>query len=535
MNYKPMNEGKGELYTPSLRGGIKENREELDAEILTQKNDVLEFLKIPKTLQEALPKSIDRERIKIDERHFNDWSRAFTELIKELVAEEGQQEKKGIGNISAILARLMELSVFDNPRMIRPKEEPPYICMTTRREDSAFDQKSLMIRKGTDGKLNYTCFVSRLTSVVNRLPKIESAGGNVTAWIEQLFADVNVHIGVEHSRPGGVSLEGGNPAQVEKISVSAQPSTKEQAFELFQALRLSQIFMRGIESEVERRTSKVLDTDWKRSRAYVTENETYLYDVIHEKALEAFKTFFETVQGKDLMRTIVDVNVILREGSMTPVIHYEQTEAILGQVWTVRKTLELDSVALGFHIPELRVESLELSPLPIYGRESTEHRRIELTEDQQCSIAIPFYPAMDEPHFGHHPKLGLLNALGKWFKTQKEQESKKERRENNLQEIEKYLTILGIEMDDLRGKTKSEQEILLKKKYRKLAREFHPDMNPDDLQAEEQMKKLAQANQFFFKEFGLDLLFNMNDGINSQDTSDDETEERSSERLRFIS
>ncbi|HAU66293.1 TPA: hypothetical protein DCW61_03030 [Candidatus Uhrbacteria bacterium] len=90
-------------------------------------------------------------------------------------------------------------------------------------------------------------------------------------------------------------------------------------------------------------------------------------------------------------------------------------------------------------------------------------------------------------------------------------------------------------MDDLRGKTKSEQEILLKKKYRKLAREFHPDMNPDDLQAEEQMKKLAQANQFFFKEFGLDLLFNMNDGINSQDTSDDETEERSSERLRFIS
>ena len=109
-----MNEGKGELYTPSLRGGIKENREELDAEILTQKNDVLEFLKIPKTLQEALPKSIDRERIKIDERHFNDWSRAFTELIKELVAEEGQQEKKGIGNISAILARLMELSVFDN-------------------------------------------------------------------------------------------------------------------------------------------------------------------------------------------------------------------------------------------------------------------------------------------------------------------------------------------------------------------------------------------------------------------------------------
>ena len=48
-----------------------------------------------------------------------------------------------------------------------------------------------------------------------------------------------------------------------------------------------------------------------------------------------------------------------------------------------------------------------------------------------------------------------------------------------------YYKILGV------GKNASEDEI--KKAYRKLARQYHPDRNPGDKQAEERFKEISQA------------------------------------------
>lgn len=536
MNYdKPMSEGRGKnSVSPPFMEGLREKHQEANFERREQKTSVLVFCEIPQTLQEALPKSTDKKRAQMDEKRFTARSKAFTELIKELAKEGGEQEKKGIGNISATLARLMELHVLDQPKMIRPKDETPYICLTTRRADTAFDQKSLILQRGSDGTLYYTCSVSRLTSVYNRLPVIESSGGDFTKWIKQLFVGLDVSVEVDHSRPGGVSLEGGYPAQIEKVNVSAKLSTKEEAFELFQALELSQIFMRGMESEVKHRTEKVLNTDWKRNRAYVVEGETYLYDVVHEKALEAFKAFFETTQGKQRIPDIVDVNVLLREDSMTPIIYVQQKEEILGQAWTFHKTLELKPIPLGFSIPELHIESLELSPLPVYGQESAKRQRVQLPRDQQPSIAVPFYAAMHEPSFDRRPKLELLHALGKWFKAQAGKESKRYHAEKNLQDIEKHLTTLGIRIDELHGKTRSEQEMFLKKTYRQLSRQYHPDFHPNDPNAESKMKELTQAKRFFFDEFGLDLLpSSYEEPLDIE--RDDEIHNTPSETLRLVS
>ena len=49
-----------------------------------------------------------------------------------------------------------------------------------------------------------------------------------------------------------------------------------------------------------------------------------------------------------------------------------------------------------------------------------------------------------------------------------------------------YYKILGV------GKNASEEEI--KKAYRKLARQYHPDRNPGDKQAEERFKEISQAH-----------------------------------------
>ncbi len=49
-----------------------------------------------------------------------------------------------------------------------------------------------------------------------------------------------------------------------------------------------------------------------------------------------------------------------------------------------------------------------------------------------------------------------------------------------------YYKVLGV------GKDASEEEI--KKAYRKLARRYHPDRNPDDKQAEERFKEISQAH-----------------------------------------
>ena len=49
-----------------------------------------------------------------------------------------------------------------------------------------------------------------------------------------------------------------------------------------------------------------------------------------------------------------------------------------------------------------------------------------------------------------------------------------------------YYKILGV------GKNASDAEI--KKAYRKLARQYHPDRNPGDKQAEERFKEISQAN-----------------------------------------
>src|SRR5438270_4544403 len=48
-----------------------------------------------------------------------------------------------------------------------------------------------------------------------------------------------------------------------------------------------------------------------------------------------------------------------------------------------------------------------------------------------------------------------------------------------------YYKILGV------GKNASEAEI--KKAYRKLARQYHPDRNPGDKKAEERFKEISQA------------------------------------------
>src|SRR5947208_8022105 len=49
-----------------------------------------------------------------------------------------------------------------------------------------------------------------------------------------------------------------------------------------------------------------------------------------------------------------------------------------------------------------------------------------------------------------------------------------------------YYKILGV------GKNASEEEI--KKAYRKLARQYHPDRNAGDKQAEERFKEISQAH-----------------------------------------
>ena len=50
-----------------------------------------------------------------------------------------------------------------------------------------------------------------------------------------------------------------------------------------------------------------------------------------------------------------------------------------------------------------------------------------------------------------------------------------------------YYKILGV------SKTASEQDI--KKAYRKLARKYHPDLNPNDKEAEKKFKAVNEANE----------------------------------------
>ena len=54
-------------------------------------------------------------------------------------------------------------------------------------------------------------------------------------------------------------------------------------------------------------------------------------------------------------------------------------------------------------------------------------------------------------------------------------------------EYKDYYKILGVSKDA------SEKEI--KKAFRRLARQYHPDVNPDDSQAEERFKEINEAHE----------------------------------------
>ena len=496
----------------------RENREKQN-----RRKELLKKLKIPITLQEAMPQHANRSIARLENESFQDLNSAFSDLIKELASVEDQREKKGKGGIAATLSRLMQMHVSSTPRVMRSKRESPYIYLTSRRFDSAFDQKTLILRREEDGSLRYTCFVSRLTSSYNRLPKVESSGGSLMKWIELFFEDLQVQSKVEHGRPGGVSLEGGYPAQVEKVQVSAKLSSKEQALELFQALQLSQIFMHAAESEVKSRTEKVLNTDWRRDRAYKIDSDTFLLDLIHEKAVQAFGTFFKTPEGESLLPSIVDVNVIVRKDSLTPVIVYQESSSFLGHVWSCDKTFELEPILLDIPIPELEIDALELSNLSEFTNRSQITHRIELPADQRISIAIPFYPAKSEPSLDGGPKRNLDKVLGKWIREQQARQKEKfrqESREKNLSSLEKHLKVLGLQMKELQGKTTPEQVALLKDAFRTLAKKVHPDSHQDDPEARHKMGALLKAKQFFLEESGLTLL--MDEEISDNQGNDSE-------------
>jgi curved DNA-binding protein len=50
-----------------------------------------------------------------------------------------------------------------------------------------------------------------------------------------------------------------------------------------------------------------------------------------------------------------------------------------------------------------------------------------------------------------------------------------------------YYKVLGID--------KSATEAEVKKAYRKLARKYHPDLNPNDKEAEQKFKEVNEANE----------------------------------------
>ena len=60
--------------------------------------------------------------------------------------------------------------------------------------------------------------------------------------------------------------------------------------------------------------------------------------------------------------------------------------------------------------------------------------------------------------------------------------------------------------DELLGVPRTATADEIKKAYRQRARDFHPDANPDDAEAAEQFKKVAQAYQVLSDDQQLSLI-----------------------------
>lgn len=462
------------------------------------RSELLAFLEIPTTIPEDPLSKRDHPRKKSEQ----DREKSIRGSLKELGKEDPRWAKANVNGIRLLMG--LTQHSMDIPRVVGAPGERFLNSTWTRSSRSDTISTTFHPTTGAD-RIDVSLNARDVVTASNKFAYYDEKP--VERLMSQIIDIPMLTATAKIDRMGGMRSFGA-PAAMHYVTVNAPLGNREEMYRFYQAFAIARETDEAVRRQVERQSTLVTTVDKGRNAAYPPEygGDKFLYEHVRDVTVEAIVAYL----GKhpNLIGSISDVNALIKHDRLIPTITVRKAATFFGRPVEDLNVIELDAIALEHPVDDLLIKELcYRKTRSTAGAYKTLTHHVQLPPGYEIEITAQFYTTDGETTYGEFTKSELIEELRMRLPSIFErQEPRVEKDIPRKTEILKSLLELGLSIDDLKNLDTADQVENIKQAYRTLARQFHPDHNPDNKQAEERTKDITAAFRLLMKEGGFEAI-----------------------------